>query len=107
MPDERIVYGAGCTWWDSIDKAGKAAPSRSGHRLPGCPHCGGLLYELDNERLWWAGVDGFAARTGNAGYRNMIEWSRGKCFKNVSDMKAAYDQEQKWEHTCPDCESRN
>lgn len=94
MLDDRVAYGVHCTWWDDIRKAGKTKPGLSGHSLPCCPHCGGLLYEIDTEREWFAGVDKFEARGDpnyHSNYRKMVEWSRGKCFKGLLTMKAAYD----------------
>lgn len=82
-----IVYGVHCTWWDDIGKICRL-PSQSGHSLPCCPHCYGLLFQQD-EPKWWADVDKFEA-DGHPGYRAMIEWQRGKCFPNTTAMKDAY-----------------
>jgi hypothetical protein len=99
MKDERIVYGATCTWWDSIDKvglthveAGVFAPlmPMPGHRLPCCPKCGGVLYELPTEADWFKGVDRYE-HDGHPGYRAMTEWARGKCFPNHEAMTKAYN----------------
>lgn len=84
MKDTRIPYGARCTWWDGIDKIGR----RDG-RLPCCPHCRNMLFEVPDEKTWFEGVDRYEA-SGNPGYRAMIEWSRGKCFPNLDALKAAY-----------------
>lgn len=84
MKDRRIVYGARCLWWDSIDRVA-AAPSG----LPICPHCGSPLFELDNILIWWQGVDRHEAE-GHPGYHAMIEWSQGRCFKSVEVMEAAF-----------------
>lgn len=72
--DPRIVYGARCTWWDSIDKVG-----RTGSGLPGCPHCGSPLFETPDEATWWAGVGAYE-RDGHPGYRELVEWGRGRCL---------------------------
>lgn len=82
--DTRIPYGARCTWWDSIDKVGV----RQG--LPVCPQCGNVLFEVESEEVWFAGVDRYEAQ-GNSGYRAMVEWSRGKCFPNHRALQAAYE----------------
>jgi len=87
--DNRIAYGARCMWWDGIRKVGKTAPGPSGHSLPCCPHCGGMLFEMDNEGQWFAGVDRHE-KNGNPGYRAMVEWGRGKCFGTYDDLKRAY-----------------
>ena len=73
----RVVYGATCTWWDTIDKVGR---TKSG--LPGCPYCGGVLFELASEELWWSLVDDYEETTA-LDYRVKIEWVRGKCFKYI------------------------
>lgn len=72
--DTRVVYGAMCSWWDSIDKVS------SNDGLPCCPHCGGILFEVPTEEEWFKGVDLYAAK-GHPNYRKFIEWLRGKCFK--------------------------
>lgn len=90
MLDNRIAYGARCTWWDGIRKVGKMSPGPSGHSLPCCPHCGGVLFELENEGQWLAGADRYE-NDGHPGYRAMIEWARGKCFKNMDELKTAYE----------------
>lgn len=87
MADERIVYGARCAWWDSIDQI---ATTTSG--LPLCPHCGSPLFEVANEREWWVGVDRYEA-AGNPGYREFVMWLRGKCFRSVDLARVAFDAE--------------
>lgn len=87
--DTRIPYGIRCTWWDNIDKVG-TVQTASGHRLPCCPHCDGMLFEMPDEATWFAGVDRYEA-AGNPGYRAMIEWGRGQCFPNYAALKTAYE----------------
>lgn len=87
--DNRIAYGARCTWWDGIRKVGKSPPGPSGHSLPCCPHCRGMLFEMENEGKWFEGVD--KHNTAVPGYRAMVEWARGKCFKNYAELQRAYD----------------
>lgn len=91
MKDTRIPYGARCTWWDSIDKVGHTAAGQSGHALPCCPHCGGMLFEVQTEKDWFDGADRYEAN-GHPGYRAMLEWARGKCFRNFAALKAAYER---------------
>ena len=83
--DTRIAYGARCTWWDGIRQIGK----RDG--LPCCPHCRNVLFEMENEGQWFSGVDRHEAN-GHPGYRAMVEWARGKCFKNYNELKKAYEE---------------
>lgn len=68
-----VVFGARCTWWDYITRAG-SLPSG----LPCCPHCGSPLFQ-DHEDSWWAGVDRYEA-DGHPGYRDVITWAQGRCF---------------------------
>ncbi len=82
--DPRIVYGAKCAWWDSIDKAGKIGPLN----IPCCPHCKGVLYEMDSEAEWWKGADEYEKK--EPGYRKFMEWLRGKCFKTFEEARQKY-----------------
>ena len=82
--DGRIVYGARCTWWDSIDKVAKK-PSG----LPCCPHCGGVLFEVPTEADWWEQVDDYAAGT-EPGYREFIEWLRSRCLSSHDQARQAW-----------------
>ncbi len=88
-PDPRIVYSAGCSWWDSIENA--TVNARSPHGLPACPGCGSPLFEIDSEAEWWRQVDHHAEVTEDPEYRPMIEWLRGKCFRSFPDARAAYE----------------
>lgn len=78
--DRRVVYGARCSWWETIDKADQL-PSPRGDGLPCCPHCRSVLYEVPSEAVWLGpALDQYEA-AGRPGYRAMIEWGRGKCFR--------------------------
>lgn len=83
MADGTIVFGANCTWWDGIENA---VPGPSG--LPSCPHCGSVLFETEASR-WWADVQRWEAK-GHPGYRTVIEWQRGKCFRTHSEARRAF-----------------
>lgn len=85
--DSRIVYGATCAWWDSIDKVSKTPGG-----LPCCPHCGGVLFEMPTEEAWWRSVDTHE-RNGHPGYRWFITWLRGKCFGGFPEAMAAYERD--------------
>lgn len=88
--DLRIVYGARCSWWDSIDKVATTTGLPGG--LPVCPHCGSPLFEVGSETEWWAGVDQHESER-EPGYRAFIEWLRGKCFPTLEAARAAYREE--------------
>ena len=84
--DTRVVYGARCAWWGSI------AEVASNGGLPSCPHCGSVLYEMENFDKWWSGVDRFEA-AGHPGYRQFVEWTKGKHFLSFKAAAAAYKAE--------------
>lgn len=88
--DTLIVFGARCVWWDSIDKAGSIPrPNSPFGGLPCCPHCKSVLLQMD-ESQWWSGVERYEREQPEPGYRQMIEWQRGKCFPSVDHVRAAY-----------------
>jgi hypothetical protein len=88
LTDTRIAFGVRCTWWDSIGRVGHVGPP--GMRLPCCPTCGGMLYEVKDEATWMAGVDKHEAR--HPGYRAMVLWARGRCFPNHEAVKRAFEK---------------
>lgn len=81
-----VVFGAGCTWWDTIDKAGKNAVG-----MPVCPHCSSVLYELPTMKDWYDRVDAHDKQ--EPGYREFINWLRGQCFPGMDQANAAYSLE--------------
>jgi hypothetical protein len=40
-----ILYGAHCTWWETANKAG----IRGEPAIPCCPHCEGVLFQIESE----------------------------------------------------------
>lgn len=90
--DKRIAYGARCTWWDSIDKVGKryTGPLPIGPALPCCPHCKGMLLEMDSASAWWDVAAKFEA-DGHKGYRRWITWLRGKCYPTPAAALKVFD----------------
>lgn len=84
--DPRMVYGALCTWWDTIDKA-----HCSHDRLPVCPFCGRPLFEMRNEEVWQESVDHWAETTDDADYPKYIAWLRGKCYPNHATARKDYE----------------
>jgi hypothetical protein len=82
--DTRVAYGARCTWWGLIREVGHNG------NLPACPHCGGMLFEVENEGEWWKGVRQHAKK--EPGYEQMIKWAHGKCFRNFDELRAAYEK---------------
>ena len=88
VSDPRIVYGAGCCWWDSIDKVGHVGS------LPVCPHCSSVLYETPSLEVWNDGVLRHAAKTADPAYVRFVAWLRGKCFRKYTEARAAFEAEE-------------
>lgn len=89
--DKRIVYGARCFWWDSIDRAGRTPPGPSGISLPCCPFCGSVLMEVPDLGIWWRGNrDAIDEGRAPADHLALLRWSRGKCFPTLADARAAW-----------------
>lgn len=86
--DTRIVYGFRCVWWDGIEKVGRLG-LRPSETIPGCPHCGSGLMQMDGPAEWWAGVEKHEAN-GHPGYRAFMEWLKGKCFRTIQEAQAVY-----------------
>lgn len=82
-PDQRIVYGAHCTWWDSIQRVGRRG------NLPCCPHCGSPLFEMPSEAQFIDGARAYEA-SGHPAYVSKLTWARGKCFPGFAALEAEY-----------------
>jgi hypothetical protein len=80
--DSRIVYGAQCSWWDTVDKAGQL-PSG----LPCCPYCHGVLYEMTAAE-WRASIHRYVE--GQPDYVEFITWARGRCLPSYHVALAEY-----------------
>jgi len=80
-----IAYGF-CTWWDSLDKVGRLT-----NGLPCCPVCNSVLFQIP-EAEWFRQVEEYEAKK-LPGYRNFIEWLRGKCYPSYPVAFAAYEAE--------------
>lgn len=82
-----IAYGAMCSWYD--DKA-KVGHKESG--LPCCPHCGGVLFEIERD-VWERGVTerlAFTHVADRADYPQLVAWARGRCYKTPLHMLAGW-----------------
>jgi len=107
MAENLIVYGARCVWWDDIDKVGFIESVGVGNisigprgkvnidiqKLPCCPYCKGVLFQMDEED-WWRGVDNHENK-GHLGYRDFITWLQGKCFPDQQVAEKVYQAERK------------
>ena len=64
--------------------------------LPCCPHCGSVLFQIEAPK-WFAGADRYEREgrdgTPHPGYRDMIDWQRGKCFPSGQSAADAYQAE--------------
>jgi hypothetical protein len=56
--------------------------------LPCCPHCKGMLFEVENIDVWNAGVAKQEATY--PGYTQLVNWLRGKCFPSFAAAQIAY-----------------
>ena len=84
-----IAYGARCTWWDVKSKVGISKnPAACG--TPCCPHCGGMLFEIDEE-TWMRGLDDCEKK--DPGYKELIKWAQGKCFPSIDIARNEYHED--------------
>lgn len=91
MTDTRIAFGAFCTWWGPIQEVAKG--EEMGRKIPGCPHCGGLLYE-DPDRAAWDRRLAAVPADQYPDYAAVMEWQHetGRhCEKSYSSLREAYD----------------
>jgi hypothetical protein len=96
------VYGVNCTWYDDKANAATTGTGRTGHVLPCCPHCGGMLFEIDTP-VWDDAVHrrlAFATFADRTDYPDMIAWARGKCFPTPIRLLATWLERY---DTCADC----
>ncbi len=118
--DTRFCYGAACTWCGPIQevsdtkrhpfwkgrlplqvKVGDRVIEGSQFATPCCPHCGGMLLEVEAPAIWWDGVDAYEQgihptdptyNKKHPGYRAMWNWqiNAKTCFKNMETLAKAY-----------------
>lgn len=87
--EKMIAYGATCVWWDDKEKV-DILGSGLGSGLPCCPHCKGVLCEMP-EMEWASSVEDRDKE--DPGYKSVIYWGRGKCFRTYYDLLQAYKNE--------------
>lgn len=90
-----IAYGARCSWWDAKENAGTRESGYKGvPGLPCCPHCGGVLFEIE-ERTWNIGVEtreAFKWAAERDDYPELVAWSRGRCYPEPDAMLAGWEE---------------
>jgi hypothetical protein len=95
-PYEVFTYGALCTWAGPISKAGQGSPRDS---IPGCPFCGGPLYQFNDPARWWQPIAGYDLgyypgphQKPHPGYEAMFRWAydQPKCWPTVAQLRDEY-----------------
>lgn len=80
-----VAYGARCSWWGDRDEAG--TKEIEGSKLPCCPFCKGMLFQMPVER-WKKAVANRAEY--ERGYHDLIGFMKGKCFPTIEAARDAY-----------------
>lgn len=72
--DNRHTYSVSCSWNGPIAEVGNNAG------LPGCPHCGSMLFEGATSE-WNQSVNDYAEKVNDIQYPVFMRWlsTRGKC----------------------------
>jgi hypothetical protein len=88
----QYVYGAVCTWHGPIEET--TLIGRPGIEIPGCPHCGGVLYQLPDRVVWEGGLKRFAAQNPDVPhYERFIASLNSPCRPlDGWDWRAAYHE---------------
>lgn len=110
MPQQLVVYGARCTWWDYIENAGSrpmppmqerdrfGRPTgrvRQSPGMPCCPHCSSPLFQMDVAD-WKKGIEAQAEK--ERGYHDLIGFAKGKCFPNFEEVRKAFAAQNERSH---------
>lgn len=90
--DERVAFGASCTWWDLIQNVKLSPPP---YQLPVCPFCGSTLFEAPSLDSWFKDVGEHAKLIKDPKYPDFIEWLQGKCFPTHEIAREQFDGETK------------
>lgn len=88
MKDKRIVYGARCLWWGSIHEVKEI----TGYGIPGCPHCGSPLFEVDSIETWNAGIEKYSKN--DPQYAQFVDWLRTHHRTNFDTARKEFDESQ-------------
>ena len=82
-----IAYGIDCLWWDSAVNAAVRSTLLGDEVC--CPHCGGRCGVYGSRTQFLDLLRRFEL-IGFTGFREMMIWSRGKCYKTRGAAWAAY-----------------
>lgn len=88
-PNQRIVYGASCAWWGSITEISSI------RGLPACPHCNGVLFQMDDLAEWNASIDRYIANNPQMNgddYRALMRFMNVHHFKTGADARIDFDK---------------
>lgn len=96
-----VVFGARCTWWDTLDQAGdlplgdgacESCGKRHQFGIPPactrgdrrarrcCPYCRGPIEIVKRPSRWWDGVEAFP----------VLQFARGRCYPTMEALEAAH-----------------
>ena len=81
------VYSARCAWSGPISKVGKTKGEQS---IPCCPHCGSVLFQMD-EKKWWSDAESWDKQR-HANYVEFWKWSEAqpRCWPTVEEAAVEF-----------------
>jgi len=82
------VYAALCSWNGHISQIGLAGE----HRLPCCPHCRSMLFQIDEDR-WQSGAREHEEK-GHTHYVEFMSWcsTNGKCWRSLEEAALHFER---------------
>lgn len=82
-----VAFGTTCLWWDHASRAHAVQlPTHTEFR---CPVCGGVCGLHQSEASFLDMARRFEV-IGFVGHRNLMVWSRGKCYRTRKEAWNAY-----------------
>ena len=86
---EVVIYGAQCSWFG---KFGENSNLGGPLGLPCCPHCKGVLLQMDKVE-WDRDVANYTQRPGNEDYPKFLTWAKaqGRCWPTFKLARKAFD----------------
>ena len=83
-----IAFGIDCLWWDVAANAVRKEVTLLSTELR-CPHCGGRCGVANSKVQFLEMLRRFEV-IGFVGFREMMIWAQGKCFRNRAEAWNAY-----------------